>query len=146
MPTTDAHPERVTHTGADEPMDVAVIGTGHVGLITSVSMAIIGHRVVATDIDHEKIERLTRGEAPFFEPGLEESLGAELSAGRLRFTPEAADAVGDAEVVFICVGTPPRHDGGANLIALEHSATAIARHASRSAGAHAPSPPPWRAV
>ena len=82
MPTTDAHPERVTHTGADEPMDVAVIGTGHVGLITSVSMAIIGHRVAATDIDHEKIERLTRGEAPFFEPGLEESLGAELSAGR----------------------------------------------------------------
>ena len=61
--------------------------------------------MVATDIDHEKIERLTC-EAPFFEPGLEESLGAELSAGGLRFTPEAADAVGDAEVVFIC-RTPP---------------------------------------
>jgi UDPglucose 6-dehydrogenase len=113
------------------PMDVAVIGTGHVGLITAVSMATVGHRVVATDIDAEKIGLLTRGETPFYEPGLEQALRSELGAGRLRFTIDAADAVGDAEVVFICVGTPPRADGEANLIAMERSASEIARHASR---------------
>lgn len=132
MRTTEHDADRVAESGAEEPMDVAVIGTGHVGLITAVSMAILGHRVVATDIDHEKIERMSRGEAPFFEPGLEEALEAELLTDRLRFTADTADAVGEAEVVFICVGTPPRHDGQANLIALEHSATAIARHATRN--------------
>ena len=110
MPTTDAHPERVTHTGADEPMDVAVIGTGHVGLITSVSMAIIGHRVV-TDIDHEKIERLTRGEAPFFEPGLEESLGAELSAAGSGSRPRRPTRSATRRSCS-SASTPPRHDGG----------------------------------
>jgi UDPglucose 6-dehydrogenase len=114
-----------------DDMAVAVIGTGHVGLITAVSMAILGHRVIATDIDREKIERMSRGEAPFFEPGLEEALEAELGTGRLRFTTDAAEAVEEAEVVFLCVGTPPRHDGEANLIALEHSATVIARGAKR---------------
>jgi UDPglucose 6-dehydrogenase len=115
-----------------DPMDVAVIGTGHVGLITAVAMSVTGHRVVATDVDDDKIARLTEGEPHFYEPGLEEALERQLASGRLRFSSDPSMTVGDAEVVFICVGTPPRADGEANLLAMETAASMIARHARRS--------------
>jgi UDPglucose 6-dehydrogenase len=109
---------------------VCVIGTGHVGLITCVSMASVGHEVVGTDADEDKIERCRAGEAPFYEPGVQELLREELASGRLTFTADAAEAIAGSEVVFICVGTPPRADGEANLVAVEHAARSVARCAT----------------
>jgi UDPglucose 6-dehydrogenase len=108
---------------------ITVMGTGHVGLVTCVTLATLGHEVVGTDVDSEKIELLRRGIPPFFEPGLEEALAQGSAAGRLSFTDSAAEALRDAEVVFICVGTPARADGEANLLAVEQSARDIARAA-----------------
>ena len=111
-------------------MRVGVIGTGHVGLVTCVSMAAIGHDVVGTDADIDKIERCKAGEAPFYEPGMQQLLSEQLAGGRLSFTDDANEAVAGAEVVFICVGTPPRADGEANLVAVEHAARTVARCAT----------------
>jgi UDPglucose 6-dehydrogenase len=108
---------------------VAVMGTGHVGLVTCVTFASIGHDVIGTDIDAEKIQLLTRGTTPFYEPNLDGSLQREQAAGRLSFTADAAPALRSAEVVFICVGTPARANGEANLIAMEQTARQIAAHA-----------------
>jgi UDPglucose 6-dehydrogenase len=105
------------------------MGTGHVGLVTCVTFASIGHEVVGTDVDVEKIELLERGIPPFFEPGLEEAMTRGSASGRLSFSTVAAEALRDAEVVFICVGTPARANGDANLLAMEQSAGQIARHA-----------------
>jgi UDPglucose 6-dehydrogenase len=109
---------------------VGILGTGHVGLITCVTLASIGHDVVGVDADPEKTEALQRGVAPFFEPGLSELLAETMAQGHLRFSSDAVDAVHDAEVVFICVGTPPMANGHANLIAMERAAREIARHAT----------------
>ena len=111
-------------------MRVGVIGTGHVGLPTAATLASIGHEVVATDADREKVESLSRGGMPFFEPGLEELVGQGVAAGRLSFATDPADVVGDASVVFLCVGTPPRATGEANLTAIEETAATVARHAT----------------
>lgn len=110
-------------------MNVAVMGTGHVGLVTSVALASLGHDVVGTDVDEEKISLLMRGVCPFYEPGLEEALGREMAARRLSFTLAASEALADAEAVFVCVGTPARSNGEANLVAMESSAREIARYA-----------------
>jgi UDPglucose 6-dehydrogenase len=111
-------------------MKVGVIGTGHVGLVTCVTMAAIGHRVVGIDSDAEKMEQLGRGVTPFFEPGLQELLHQTTAEGTLEFTSDPARAVSGAEVVFICVGTPARASGEANLIAVEQAAQEVARHAT----------------
>lgn len=114
-------------------MRVTVVGTGHVGLVTCATLAAMGHDVVGTDSDAEKISLLGRGIPPFYEPGLEELLREGMGSGRLRFSSEMADAVPGAEVVFISVGTPPRADGEANLIAVERVAQEVARHATAEA-------------
>ncbi|HYZ11267.1 MAG TPA: NAD(P)-binding domain-containing protein, partial [Actinomycetota bacterium] len=111
-------------------MRVGVVGAGHVGLPTAATLAHIGNEVTSTDADQEKIELLGRGGMPFFEPGLEGLVRGEVDAGRLRFTPEPADALRHARVAFLCVGTPPRSSGEANLIAVERSAELVARHAA----------------
>ncbi|HEX2050677.1 MAG TPA: UDP-glucose/GDP-mannose dehydrogenase family protein [Actinomycetota bacterium] len=111
-------------------MRVGVIGTGHVGLTTCVTLAALGHDVVGTDHDGEKIASLQAGTAPFFEPGLQDLLDDTLARGRLRFTTDDRDAVAGSEVVFICVGTPARARGDANLVAVENAARAVARHAT----------------
>ncbi len=110
-------------------MKVTVMGTGHVGLVTSVMFASIGHEVVGTDIDVEKIDLLRRGVPPFFEPGLEEGMARASASGRLSFTANAAEALRGTDVVFVCVGTPARASGDANLLAMEESAKVIAQHA-----------------
>ena len=110
-------------------MKVTVIGTGHVGLVTCVTFASIGHDVIGTDVDSEKIELLARGISPFYEAGLEEAMHTQTSSGRLAFTVDPPSALREAEVVFICVGTPARADGEANLVAMEQTASQIARHA-----------------
>jgi UDPglucose 6-dehydrogenase len=109
-------------------MKVAVVGTGHVGLVTSVALATLGHRVVGIDADPERMASLQRGRVPFHEPNLQERCSQEVAEGRLSFTGDAAEAISDAAVVFICVGTPPRADGNANLLAIERSAAEVARH------------------
>lgn len=111
-------------------MKVGVIGTGHVGLVTCVTMAAIGHRVVGIDADAEKMQQLEQGITPFFEPGLQELLTETTREGTLSFTSDPADAIAGSEVVFVCVGTPARASGEANLIAVEQAAQTIARHAS----------------
>jgi UDPglucose 6-dehydrogenase len=111
-------------------MKIGVIGTGHVGLVAAVCFAEIGHDVVATDTDVQKIDQLKGGIAPFFEPGLEELLGKNLAGGRLSFDPSAEEAVSGADVVFVCVGTPARTTGEASLVAVERAVRDIARHAN----------------
>lgn len=109
---------------------VAVVGTGHVGLVTCASMAAIGHTVVGMDSDEEKIAQLQAGGCPFFEPGLEELLAEQIAAGRLSFTRDIGEAVTDTDVAFICVGTPPRAGGEASLVAVERAGREIARGAT----------------
>jgi UDPglucose 6-dehydrogenase len=114
-------------------MNVAVIGTGHVGLVTAATLASLGHQVAGTDSDAEKVSLLRRGDAPFFEPGLQELLTDQANAGRIRFDVEEEAVLPGAEVIFICVGTPSSPDGEANLAAVESAALAIARQADDGA-------------
>jgi UDPglucose 6-dehydrogenase len=107
-------------------MTVGVIGTGHVGTITCLSLAAVGHRVVGCDADSEKVKALASGRLPFHEPGAQELLEEQLATGRLTFTAETTVAVSDADVVFICVGTPARASGEANLLAVEQAGREIA--------------------
>jgi UDPglucose 6-dehydrogenase len=109
---------------------LGVIGTGHVGLPTAGALARFGHQVTATDADHDKVEALRRGDLPFFEPGLAEVIGEGVEAGRLQFTVDPGPAIEGSRVVFICVGTPPRATGEANLVAVERSIEVVAQHAT----------------
>ncbi len=111
-------------------MKTTVVGTGHVGLVTAVAFASLGHDVTGTDSDKEKVARLQDGEVPFYEPGVQELLTLEMDSGRLRFSSSYADAVPGAEAVLISVGTPTRASGEANLIAVENAARDVARHAT----------------
>jgi UDPglucose 6-dehydrogenase len=113
-------------------MRVGVVGTGHVGAVTCASLASLGHHVVGTDQDSEKVAQLGAGTAPFFEPGLDELIAEGLSSQRLQFVNDLRDAVAEADAVFICVGTPPREGGEANLVAVERSARAVARDVTTS--------------
>lgn len=114
-------------------MQVAVIGTGHVGLVSCVTLAELGHCVVGCDSDAEKIEQLRRGVVTFFEPGLQELLTKGMEAGLIEFTSDSTAAVAGTEVVFICVGTPPMASGEANLLAVEQAARDFARGATGGA-------------
>ncbi|HEX6308916.1 MAG TPA: UDP-glucose/GDP-mannose dehydrogenase family protein [Longimicrobiales bacterium] len=96
-------------------MRVAVIGTGYVGLVVGAGLADSGNDVVCADIDAKKIKRLSRGEIPIFEPGLDMLVGRNLHDRRLRFTTDVAEAVRESEVIFIAVGTPEGEDGSADL-------------------------------
>src|SRR5665811_628791 len=91
----------------DVSLTISVIGTGYLGVVHAACMAELGHTVIAVDSDPAKIESLSRGVAPMFEPGLDELLGKVLPTGRLRFTTDYAQVRG-ADVHFICVGTPQR--------------------------------------
>src|SRR6266540_3431004 len=114
-------------------MRVGVIGTGHVGLVTCATLASMGHEVVGTDSDEEKVRLLQGNMVPFHEPGLPELVSDGISSGRLRFTSDPAESLRDAQVVFICVGTPSKATGEANLVAVERAAQEVARHARQSA-------------
>lgn len=108
-------------------MNLSIIGTGYVGLVTGAVFASKGHTVVCADNDPEKIATLEGGGIPIVEPGLDELVRAQRAAGRLAFTTDIAQAVRSSQVVFICVGTPPRDgSGGADLSSIEHVARAIA--------------------
>ena len=111
-------------------MKVGLVGIGHVGLPTAAALAHIGHHVVAMDSDREKITQLTEGTMPFYEPGMEELVNSCVASGRLSFTSDMKEVTQGAEVVFICVGTPPRATGEANLLAIELAAQSVAEEAS----------------
>jgi UDPglucose 6-dehydrogenase len=111
-------------------MRVAVVGTGHVGLPTAVLLATLGHDVVATDVDRVKIADLVGGRVPFYEPGLEGWLRAATASGHLQFTEDTSKVAAGRDVAFICVGTPPRANGEANLMAVERAAADLAMNAT----------------
>jgi len=96
-------------------MRVTVVGTGYVGLVSGTCLADVGNDVLCIDSDEKKIAGLRDGEIPIFEPGLEELVQRNTSAGRLRFSTDLAEGVTHGEVVFIAVGTPPDEDGAADL-------------------------------
>ncbi|AFZ69509.1 UDP-glucose dehydrogenase family protein [Deinococcus peraridilitoris] len=107
-------------------MNVTIVGTGYVGLGTGVMLAYLGHQVIGLDTDPTKIESLKRGEIPIYEPGLDQLL-AEAQAN-LHWTTDYAHAIPNADVIFICVGTPPQSDGRPNLSYLEGAARSIAQN------------------
>ncbi len=113
-------------------MNIAVIGTGYVGLVTTAVFADLGYRVIGVDINETRIQQLCRGESPIYEPGLDEMLKHNLEAGRLHFTTDTAAAVRASEIIFIAVGTPPSADGSTDLSQVESVARAIASAATRS--------------
>src|SRR5215469_16868660 len=97
-------------------MRIAMIGTGYVGLVSGACFSEFGVDVTCVDMDAGKIERLSRGEMPIFEPGLDQLVASNMAAGRLRFSTELKPAVAGADAVFIAVGTPSRRgDGHADL-------------------------------
>lgn len=96
-------------------MNIAIVGTGYVGLVSGTCFAEMGVNVTCVDIDKEKIARLKRGEVPIYEPGLDEMVLRNHREGRLNFSTDLAEVIDDVEVVFSAVGTPPDEDGSADL-------------------------------
>lgn len=109
-------------------MHIAVIGTGYVGLVTGACFAEFGVDVTCVDIDSEKIARLAAGEIPIYEPGLEQLVTKNIQSGRLRFTTDIKQAVEQALVIFLAVGTPPQSDGSADLSFVEAATRSVAEH------------------
>lgn len=109
-------------------MNICVIGTGYVGLVTGTCFAEFGVNVVCVDKDKNKIDKLNNGAIPIYEPGLEELVKKNVKDGRLSFTTDIDKAIKDAIVVFIAVGTPPKDDGSADLSYVEDVAGSIARN------------------
>jgi len=111
-------------------MRVTIFGTGYVGLVTGTCFAEMGNQVTCVDVDANKVECLKRGEVPIYEPGLEELVEENVHGQRLVFTTSAKDALADAELAFICVGTPMSVSGEADLRYVESAARDIGRHLS----------------
>ena len=109
-------------------MHIAVIGTGYVGLVTGACFAEFGVDVTCVDIDAEKIARLSAGEMPIYEPGLEQLVTKNMQSGRLIFTTDIKQAVEQALVIFLAVGTPPKSDGSPDLSFVEAAARSVADH------------------
>jgi len=113
-------------------MNVAVVGTGYVGLVMGAGLAEMGNAVICADVDRGKIERLRRNEIPIYEPGLEPLVVRNQAEGRLSFTTDVGDAVEKSDIVFIAVGTPPDEDGSADLRHVLDVARTIGSHMNRS--------------
>jgi UDPglucose 6-dehydrogenase len=109
-------------------MNVTVIGTGYVGLVTGACLADAGNNVLCLDVDEKKIALLREGKIPIFEPGLEPIVQRNRAAGRLQFSTDLAESVAHAELQIIAVGTPPGEDGSADLQHVLAAARAIGRH------------------
>jgi UDPglucose 6-dehydrogenase len=109
-------------------MNITIIGTGYVGLVTGTCLADLGNHVVCLDVDPAKIALLQSGKVPIYEPGLTELVEANVEAGRLSFTTDVEASVAHGEVQFIAVGTPPDEDGSADLQYVLAAARAIGRH------------------
>lgn len=109
-------------------MKIAVIGTGYVGLVTAVGLAEFGHRVIGADKVSEKIKMIAAGKAPIFEPGLDALLAKNLKKGHLEFSDDLSRTICQADVIFVCVGTPPHDDGSADMSQIEEVSRMIAEN------------------
>jgi UDPglucose 6-dehydrogenase len=107
-------------------MDLSIVGSGYVGLVSGACFAEVGHNVICVDNDPRKVESLQAGRIPIYEPGLEELVLRNVAAGRLRFTESIEDGVDHSAVVFIAVPTPPQPDGSVDLSYIERVAREIA--------------------
>ena len=109
-------------------MDVCVIGTGYVGLVTGVVFADLGNKVVCVDNNLEKVKMLREGKMPIYEPGLEEMTKRNVEEGRLSFTSNTGEGVRSSKIIFIAVPTPPQEDGATDLSYVDSVAKEIAHH------------------
>lgn len=107
-------------------MEIAIIGSGYVGLVTGTCFAEVGHNVICVDNDERKVKALQSGIIPIYEPGLEELVHRNVAAHRLRFTTSIEDGVDNSQVIFIAVPTPPQSDGSVDLTYIERVAREIA--------------------
>ena len=109
-------------------MNISIVGSGYVGLVTGVCLAELGNQVTCLDNDRKKIERLRKGIIPIFEPGLHELIASNVKQKRLKFTSNLKQAVHSSEIIFIAVGTPAMANGEADLIGIENVARNIAKN------------------
>jgi UDPglucose 6-dehydrogenase len=107
-------------------MEIAIIGSGYVGLVTGTCFAEVGHEVICVDNDERKVKSLQSGKIPIYEPGLDDLVHRNVAARRLRFTTSIEDGVDNSQVVFIAVPTPPQPDGSVDLTYIERVAREIA--------------------
>ena len=110
-------------------MKLTVIGCGYVGLVTGACLAAAGHEVHCTDIDEKRIDMLKAGKVPIYEEHLDEVLKRAAAEGKISYTANTAEAIRAGDAIFICVGTPPKDSGEADLSAIDHVAREIANHA-----------------
>src|SRR4030042_5081624 len=108
-------------------MNIAVIGTGYVGLVTGTVFADMGNDVMCTDVDESRIQKLQQGIMPFYEPGLSEMVNRNIADGRLKFSTDFNSAIKKSLVIFIAVGTPSKENGETDLSQVEEAALSIAK-------------------
>jgi GDP-mannose 6-dehydrogenase len=111
-----------------EPKTIAVLGLGYVGCVTAACLAKLGHSVIGIDTDEYKVRNVMAGDAPFYEPGLEEIVRQTVASGRLKASTSLADSLGAADVALICVGTPSEVNGNLGLTQLRRVSEEIAAH------------------
>lgn len=109
-------------------MNIAVIGTGYVGLVTGVSLSEIGHQVTCIDVDQKKVAKMQQGISPIYEPGLSELMTKNINEQRLSFTTLHREGLKRADVIYIAVGTPENKDGSADLSYVAQAAKDIAEN------------------
>ncbi len=112
-------------------MKIGVIGTGYVGMVTAVCLSDLGHDVIGTDIDKEKIDKASQGSCHIYEPGLEELLKKNLKNGTLSFSHALEDTIQASDVLFVCVNTPQREDGSADMCYVESTSRSIAENLNK---------------
>ena len=112
-------------------MNIAIVGTGYVGLVSGTCFSEMGINVTCVDIDEKKIQKLKEGIMPIYEPGLEDLVARNVKAGRLHFTTDLTSCLDDVEIVFSAVGTPPDEDGSADLRYVLEVARTVGRHINR---------------
>ncbi len=109
-------------------MNITIVGTGYVGLVSGACFAEIGVNVTCIDIDAAKIERLRQGQIPIYEPGLDDLVSRNVAGGRLHFGTNLCEVLDDSDIVFCAVGTPPDEDGSADLSYVLEVARTFGRH------------------
>ncbi|MGB9858239.1 MAG: nucleotide sugar dehydrogenase, partial [Dictyoglomaceae bacterium] len=107
--------------------NIAIIGTGYIGLVTALGLSELGNKVICVDIDEEKIHLLNQGISPIYEEGISELLERNIKEKRISFTTDFELAVGESEIVFICVNTPSKDDGEVDLSQVISSAKSISK-------------------
>ena len=112
-------------------MNIAIVGTGYVGLVSGTCFAEMGVNVTCVDVNQQKIKNLQQGQIPIYEPGLDEMVLRNQREGRLHFTTDIKSCLNDVEIIFIAVGTPPDEDGSADLTYVLDVARTVGREMNR---------------